>query len=189
MYHQNHIAVNPLDRARRRGKPCIAVQHLTTALSPSEPVRPRLPRDPRRNRQSSPPALVVAAGVPYPSPPMRLAGGTDIHLNFLTDRAAEAFCAEIDETGADAILVGGDIGEAPSLLRYLDLLEARIARPIYLVLGNHDFYGGSIQTVRAAVSRRCAGARWLTWLNERDVIELTEDTGLIGHDGWADGGV
>jgi len=118
---------------------------------------------------------------------MRLAWVTDIHLNFLTDRAAEAFCAEIGETGTDAILVGGDIGEAPSLLRYLDLLEARIARPIYLVLGNHDFYGGSIQTVRAAVSRRCAGARWLTWLNERDVIELTEDTGLIGHDGWADG--
>ncbi|MBI1959766.1 MAG: hypothetical protein HYS36_11150 [Candidatus Rokubacteria bacterium] len=55
---------------------------------------------------------------------------TDIHLNFLTDRAAEAFCAEIGETAVDGVLVGGDIGEAPSLIRYLDLLEARIARPI-----------------------------------------------------------
>lgn len=31
------------------------------------------------------------------------------------------------------------------------------------------------------------GSRWLNWLPASGMVELTEKTGLIGHDGWADG--
>ena len=48
----------------------------------------------------------------------------------------------------DAVLLGGDIGEAPSLKGYLLGLEDHLERPIYFVLGNHDFYQGSIADVR-----------------------------------------
>lgn len=118
---------------------------------------------------------------------MRLAWASDIHLNFVGPHEIDAFCRAITETGAEAILLGGDIGEAPSVARYLLALEERLQRPIYFVLGNHDFYGGSIRAVREQVSRLCADADRLTWLSSADVIELAPDTGLIGHDSWADG--
>ena len=43
---------------------------------------------------------------------MRLAWVTDIHLNFLRPPAAKAFYEQICAGEPDAVLVGGDIGEA-----------------------------------------------------------------------------
>lgn len=70
---------------------------------------------------------------------------------------------------------------------YLRELEASLGRPIYFVLGNHDFYGGSNAGVRSAVAQACRESRYLTWLPDAGVIELAPDTGLVGHVGWADG--
>jgi hypothetical protein len=55
------------------------------------------------------------------------------------------------------------------------------------VLGNHDFYGGSIGSVRENVAREAAASRWLHWLPASGVIPLTANTTLVGHDSWADG--
>ena len=49
----------------------------------------------------------------------RLAWLTDIHLNFLRTRAVEAFLASLADAKADAFLIGGDIGEAHDVTRYL----------------------------------------------------------------------
>jgi 3',5'-cyclic-AMP phosphodiesterase len=81
----------------------------------------------------------------------RLAWFTDLHLNFLSDKDAKAFCAALASTEADCFAISGDIGEARSVQRYLRLLENSLQRPIYFVLGNHDFYGGSIASVREGV--------------------------------------
>jgi hypothetical protein len=59
--------------------------------------------------------------------------------------------------------------------------------PIYFVLGNHDFYHGSIAAVRQAVARQSAASRWLHWLPISGVVPLTATTALVGHDSWADG--
>ncbi len=95
----------------------------------------------------------------------RIAWLTDIHLNFVRPPVVEALIASLADTDADAFLIGGDIGEAPDVTFYLNTLNDRLQRPIYFVLGNHDFYHGSIAGVRAAVAvrphprqRRCAGA-------------------------------
>ncbi|MDE3091859.1 MAG: metallophosphoesterase, partial [Chloroflexota bacterium] len=56
-----------------------------------------------------------------------------------------------------------------------------------MVLGNHDFYKGSIAGVRAKVAQLTKRSPWLHWLSNSGVIELTPQTGLLGHDGWADG--
>jgi hypothetical protein len=56
------------------------------------------------------------------------------------------------------------------------------------VLGNHDFYGGSIAKVRAeaaALQAQRPNLRYLTLVEEP--IRLTANVGLIGDDGWADG--
>ncbi len=79
---------------------------------------------------------------------MRLAWIADPHLDFLRGPAAREFCRLIAESRPDAMLVGGDIGQALPLGAYLDLLEDQLRRPIYFVLGNHDFYGSSVARVR-----------------------------------------
>lgn len=76
---------------------------------------------------------------------MKLAWLTDIHLNFLPDE--EAFCASVAATDADAFVITGDIGEAPNVVMYLNQLDNYLERPIYFVLGNHDFYRGDFATV------------------------------------------
>ena len=117
----------------------------------------------------------------------RLAWVTDIHLNFVNRPAIERFCREILDTSPDAVLLGGDVGEAPSVADYLRFLESLLRRPIYFVLGNHDYYFGSIAAVREATTALCRASSLLHWLVAEPVLELTPATGLVGHDSWADG--
>jgi len=63
---------------------------------------------------------------------------------------------------------------------------AHFAIPIFFVLGNHDYYGGSIARVRATV-REMSREEHLHWLPERKIVQLTESTCLVGHGAWADG--
>ena len=72
---------------------------------------------------------------------------TDIHLNFLTPEEIYSFFKKIDESHPDIILIGGDTGEAYSIIRYLQMFEEHFDIPIYFVLGNHDYYQGSISKV------------------------------------------
>jgi 3',5'-cyclic-AMP phosphodiesterase len=118
---------------------------------------------------------------------MRLAWLTDLHLNFVDPDCVDALCRRALDEGADAALISGDIAEAPGVDTYLERIARRLDRPIYFVLGNHDFYRGSIAEVRARVAAFCARSPRVHWLNREGVVELTPETGLIGHDGWADG--
>lgn len=116
----------------------------------------------------------------------RLAWLTDPHLNFLSARRLERFVERLRDTEADALLVGGDIGEAPSLVDFLCHL-ARAGKPVYFVLGNHDYYQGSIHQVRAAVQQLCRDEPLLHWLPDAGPVPLSDDAALIGHGGWGDG--
>jgi Icc protein len=117
----------------------------------------------------------------------RLAWATDIHLNFLRQEGVLAFCDALAREAPDALLLTGDLAESHDLEQHLQTLERRLARPIYFVLGNHDFYRSGIAAVRERVARLCEGSRFLRWMNREGVIELTPETGLVGHDAWADG--
>lgn len=117
----------------------------------------------------------------------RLAWFTDIHLNFLDRRKIRDFCRTIVDHDADAVLVSGDIGDALTIRIYLRILEDELHLPIYFVLGNHDFYHGSINGVRAAVQKLSECSDFLHWLPAKGVVKLTTTTCLIGIDSWADG--
>ena len=113
---------------------------------------------------------------------------TDIHLDFIEDsNQIERFCRNIVEANPDAVLIGGDIAVAATVEESLLMLAKHLQRPIYFVLGNHDFYKGSIAGMRAKIAQLTKRASLLHWLSESGVIELTPQTGLLGHDGWADG--
>ncbi len=116
----------------------------------------------------------------------RLAWLTDIHLNFLNATQQDEFFAATAKIKADALLVGGDIGEAPNVVGLLQRLDDAAARPIYFVLGNHDFYRGSIAQVRSDVTELCQERPNLHYLTANETFEITPTVGLVGHDGWAD---
>lgn len=119
---------------------------------------------------------------------LRFAWITDPHLNFLEPHDLARFFAEMREQAAefDGFLVTGDIGEAPSVVELLKQWDDRVGKPTYFVLGNHDFYFGSIAEVRTQVDRLCAARPGLHYLTHRGVIEVGRQTALVGHDGWAD---
>jgi predicted MPP superfamily phosphohydrolase len=116
----------------------------------------------------------------------RLAWLTDIHLNFVQPAQIESLCRSIVQQKPDAVLLSGDIGEATDVERYLLALERRLQLPLYFVLGNHDFYRGSIRGVRDVVAALVSRSQQLCWLGQAGIIEVTPTTAIVGHDGWAD---
>lgn len=103
---------------------------------------------------------------------MKLAWATDIHLDFLSADQMDRFFEEIASTGADGVLVGGDIGQAASVHNLLGRMARRVGRPIWYVLGNHDFYGGSITRVREEAVELSRGGR-VVWMGGTSVVELS----------------
>ena len=116
---------------------------------------------------------------------MRLAWATDIHLNFVPVAERCRFYDSVRQQ-ADALVVSGDIGESQSIGHFLKEMERHIERPVYFVLGNHDFYNGSIADTRFQVAHLVRESRNLVYLSQAGVVELTSTTALVGHDGWAD---
>lgn len=117
----------------------------------------------------------------------RAAWLTDIHLNFVAPQRVAELAGTVRQLSVDSVLIGGDIGEAPSFAAYLEELADRIGRPVYFVLGNHDYYRSSIGAVRGQARRLSRAGRGITWLPDAGVVALTAETALVGHDAWADG--
>ncbi len=112
---------------------------------------------------------------------------TDIHLEFLKDSEAIRFVKGLAAREFEGLFLTGDISTASRLEFHLRLFEDLFKKPVYFVLGNHDYYGGAIETVRKAAEALCSRSSWLHWLPAAGVVELSRDTCLVGHGGWADG--
>jgi predicted phosphohydrolase len=125
--------------------------------------------------------------VPPPARVRRLAWATDIHLNFLSAIGLTVFSETLAKQEADAIVITGDIAEAPTLEPLLTGLARAVRTPIYFVLGNHDFYRSSIARVREVAAGLSERSPYLRWLATEGVVELAPDAALVGVDGWADG--
>lgn len=111
---------------------------------------------------------------------------TDLHMDAASPAAADRLYRTIRTQNPDALLVGGDIAEAATLAAALQDLWRYTGKPIYFVLGNHDFYGSSITEVRHQASRVATESDAICWLAEAGVVGLSEDTCLIGHGCWGD---
>lgn len=118
---------------------------------------------------------------------MKLAWLTDIHLNFLDEQKRKLFYQQIVETNCDAILLTGDIAEAPTLNAILQEMAANIKKPIYFVLGNHDYYRGDIENVHQEITALMQEEPLLKWMPVTGSQLLTNEVMLVGQNGWADG--
>ena len=118
---------------------------------------------------------------------MKFAWLTDIHLNFLDEKQRVNFYQEIVSTNSDAILITGDIAEAPTIAPIMKEMSNAIQKPIYFVLGNHDYYHATVNSVRTEMVRLTKTNSLLYWLPAWGSQRLDQDTILLGQDGWADG--
>ena len=117
---------------------------------------------------------------------MKLMWLTDIHLDFLNLMGLYNFQKSLEDANSDMILIGGDIAESNSIITYLEHLERLIKVPIYFVLGNHDYFRGSIARTRANVAGFSKSTKYTKWLTISGIVKLNSHTALIGHDGWSD---
>ena len=118
---------------------------------------------------------------------MRVLWLTDLHLDCLEPDRITRFVQTVGDTAADVVLVGGDTGIGETVLPLLRQIAGACAAPVHFVLGNHDYYGAAIASVRQEARRLTRSALPLFWLPEAGVVPLDTHTALIGHDGWADG--
>jgi len=132
---------------------------------------------------------------------MKAAWATDIHLRFVDPDEREVFYRELIESECDVILLTGDLGgecdlqdgqreplaETETAADLKELAEA-VRRPIYFVLGNHDYYRSSFAAVRQAVHDLCQGSDFLHFVQQEGVAALTETTAIVGHECWGDAG-
>jgi predicted phosphohydrolase len=113
-----------------------------------------------------------------------LAWATDIHLDHVGDAEIERFGAALGASSPEAVVLTGDVSEAPSLVEHLERLASAAGRPVYFVLGNHDFHRGSVDRVRAEVAARFPAPPLLDLHGRMHLID--ERTALVGADGWGD---
>lgn len=116
----------------------------------------------------------------------RLLWATDLHLDASSKTQYRLFFELFATQDPDMILIGGDVSNGIASLSHLQQLSKFICKPIYFVLGNHDFYYGSITKTRALARKLSEKHPHIYYLTDGGIIPLSDKTALIGHDGWSD---
>ena len=115
----------------------------------------------------------------------KIGWATDIHLSVCDDKTRQRFYQEICDARLDQLWFGGDIGEADNIEALLiELLEA-VEIPTFFVLGNHDFYFGSIMNERWQIGFKATSVCGVFKPCPSPRGDAPGRTG--GHDGWSDG--
>lgn len=108
---------------------------------------------------------------------------TDVHLKPWTRSKLLNFIHDDKPRG---VFLTGDISYGPTLYSDLEYLGKKAGRPIYFVLGNHDYHFTSFSKVHSEVRYLCNKYSNLIWMTDHGVESLTDDVALIGAEGWYD---
>lgn len=114
---------------------------------------------------------------------MKLAWLTDIHLNACTYDQRMAFYQTIKDADVDGVLITGDIGDSISVESFLVEISA-LDTQTYFVLGNHDYYMGSVPHTRNIMFW---GDEIIYLPHSMDGEKLNDHVHIVGQDCWADG--
>jgi len=120
---------------------------------------------------------------------MRIVWLTDIHFDFASDRDRKSLVSRVRKAQPDMILVGGDTGEANTFRAFLEQIHEGTGKPLYFVLGNHDYYGASIKAVKNLCKRmdlKPDGIKWLPMHGPIDASTEANSVGVLGEGGWGD---
>ena len=113
---------------------------------------------------------------------------TDLHLNKVTPLQVDELLEEMAVHPCESIGITGDISDGYRFVNFLKrTYETLFHKPIYFVLGNHDYYHSSIKDTRFLASKLSKEIPGIHYLTDSPVLELTPQTAIIGHDSWSDG--
>lgn len=117
----------------------------------------------------------------------RFAWCTDVHLDHIDNDPNKivAFIDDIKRRNPDGVFITGDISSSQLLNKHLGMIE-NVGCPVYFVLGNHDFWGSSIERVRADMHAISNASERLRYMGNVQYIGLSNDTAVVGADGWYD---
>ena len=105
--------------------------------------------------------------------------GTAMKLNVLSDLHLSLGTLPIPENNADAVILAGDVARPKEAVAW----ALGLAKPVFYVVGNHEFYGGSITGTVAELKRRCAGTN-VRVLDDDEVI--FDGVRFLGTTLWTD---
>lgn len=89
-------------------------------------------------------------------------------LHILSDLHLGQGAFVLPATDADVIILAGDIARPPEAVAW----ASKLGKPVLYVLGNHEFYGGSIEDTAARFKALSAGS---------DVRLLDDESAVIGN--------
>jgi 3',5'-cyclic-AMP phosphodiesterase len=104
----------------------------------------------------------------------RLAWCSDIHFDFVRPDHRKRFLDSLVLTGADGVLITGDISVSRRLAESLGVIAA-MGLPTYFVTGNHDYYTSSFAQTDAVIDSVCRQHPSLVQLGQGEVIPLGEE--------------
>lgn len=112
---------------------------------------------------------------------------TDCHLDHIdNDKSLIDFSTSLLTSEPEALFFTGDISNSKRLVYHLSAVESIVQRPIYYVLGNHDYYGSSVDEVRKSMNNVVNNSQHLKYMSNVSFLSLTKKTAIIGHDCWYD---
>ena len=116
-----------------------------------------------------------------------LCWATDIHLDHASEQNLKYFANQVKARSAEFVVIGGDISNGVDIISHLKWLSNNfLNKKVAFVLGNHDYFGRSIDEVRKLVVTTCNDNENLIWLNRSGPLKLSENTALIGNGLWCD---
>lgn len=100
-------------------------------------------------------------------------------LHILSDLHLSLGALEVPRNDADAVVLAGDVARPKEAVAWARLL----AKPVFYVAGNHEFYGGSIPGTMAELKRLCAGTNVRVLDNDEAVFAGVR---FLGTTLWTD---
>jgi len=110
---------------------------------------------------------------------------TDIHLCYYNRLE---FVRTINRHNPSGVFLTGDISHLGfSLYGDMEYIGRETHCPIYFILGNHSIWFSSFAERYKQVRELCSKYPNLIWMNNVDVIPLSNEVALIGNENWYDG--
>jgi predicted phosphohydrolase len=115
---------------------------------------------------------------------VKLAWASDIHLDSCDPMTRRGFAEECADR-SDALVVTGDITNGRETTLFTTF-AARYGKPVYFVLGNHDYWHRSFASAEAEYRQIVLSAANAHFLDASEPIALASDVELCGVSGWYD---
>ncbi len=117
---------------------------------------------------------------------MNILWSTDIHFNLCVKqhRCIRKFLKRIEKHNPDALVISGDISTGRHFEKHISQLAKSFGKPIYFVLGNHDYWKSSWEDTTSLAIKLSGDISNLFFLDQ-DYYEFDNHV-ICGTGGWYD---